>query len=120
MPIGGAVTGFFGGPTGQQGALRSMFLLISDLKPSRFVATGVVIAIIIDLSRLPTYAASFDGEVLGRHGWVLVGVGTLCAFAGALLGVRFLRKATIGVVRAIVAAMMLLIGTALVIGLLGS
>ncbi len=122
MPLGGILTGFFGGLTGQQGAFRSMFLLKSGLEPSRFIATGVLIAVLIDLSRLPTYAASFRGGdiAFGDHGWELVGVGTLCAFAGAFLGVRYLKKATIGTVRWIVAAMMLLIGAAIFSGLLGS
>ena len=122
MPLGGVITGFFGGLTGQQGAFRSMFLLKSGLEPARFIATGVLIAVLIDLSRLPTYAASFRGgdTAFGDHSWGLVGVGTLCAFAGAFLGVRYLKKATIGTVRWIVAAMMLLIGAAIFSGLLGS
>lgn len=120
MPVGGLVTGFIGGLTGQQGAFRSMFLLRSGLDPSRFIATGVLIAILIDLSRLPTYAATFEGEGLSVRGWALVGVATLCAFAGAFLGARHLKKATIGVVRILVASMMLLIGAALAAGLIGS
>lgn len=120
MPVGGLVTGFIGGLTGQQGAFRSMFLLRSGLDPSQFIATGVFIAILIDLSRLPTYAATFDGDGLSVRAWALVGVGTLCAFAGAFLGARHLKKATIGVVRILVASMMLLIGVALAAGLIGS
>lgn len=81
----------------------------------------MLIAVLIDLSRLPTYAASFDdaGTGVGGHGWALVGVGTLCAFVGAFLGVRYLKKATIGIVRAIVAADAA-DWTALVAGVLGS
>src|SRR5690606_31322817 len=40
-PVGGLATGFLGGLTGQQGALRSMFLLRFGLDPARFIATGV-------------------------------------------------------------------------------
>lgn len=121
MPLGGAITGFIGGLTGQQGAFRSMFLLKSGLDPARFIATGVLIAILIDLSRLPTYAAGFGAHAdLGGLGWRLVAVGTLCAFAGALLGVRYLKKATIGIVRKIVATLMMVIGAGLVAGILGS
>lgn len=120
MPIGGIVTGFLGGLTGQQGAFRSMFLLKSGLEPTRFIATGTLIAVLVDLARLPTYAAGLNGSAaLGEYGWALVAVGTLCAFAGAYLGVHYLKKATIGVVRRLVAGLMLLIGTALVAGVLG-
>lgn len=122
MPLGGVITGFIGGLTGQQGAFRSMFLMRSGLDPARFIATGVLIAVLIDLARLPTYAANFGAAdtAFGGRGWALVAVGTLCAFAGAWLGVRYLKKATVGVVRMMVATMMLLIGTALMTGLLGS
>ena len=119
IPLGGIITGFFGGLTGQQGAFRSMFLLKSGLEPAQFIATGVLIAVLIDVARLPTYAASFGGNArLSAHALELVAVGTLCAFAGAFLGVRYLNKATIGVVRAIVATAMVVIGSALIAGVL--
>lgn len=91
---GGMVTGFFGGLTGQQGAFRSMFLLRLGLPADRFIATGVMIAILVDLSRLTTYTASFTATGLhpsGREG-LLVVVGTLFAFAGAYVGYAAPRK----------------------------
>lgn len=122
LPLGGLITGFFGGLTGQQGALRAMFLMKSGLDPARYVATGALIAIIIDVSRLPTYASGLRNahQGLGGHGWSLVAVGTLCAFAGAILGVRYLRRATSDVVRSIVATAMFFVGTAVLTGVLGS
>lgn len=120
MPLGGVLTGFFGGLTGQQGAFRTMFLLKSGLEPARFIATGVLIAIIVDISRLPTYVASYSGSVFGQRELALIGTGTLCAFAGAFLGTRYLTRATVGVVRGMVAAMMLLIGIAMILGVVGS
>lgn len=121
MPLGGLVTGFFGGLTGQQGAFRSMFLLRSGLSAQHFIATGVMIAILVDLARLATYAASFTAAGLtpeGREG-LLVLVGTLSAFAGAYVATRRLDKVTIGAVRYSVAGLMLLIGAALAAGVLG-
>jgi uncharacterized protein len=120
MPIGGAITGFIGGLSGQQGAFRSMFLLKSGLEPTRLIPTGVLIAILIDLSRLPVYAITFAdlGQFGGREG-ALVAVATLCAFAGAYLGTRYLVKATIEIVRLTVAALMFLVGAALVAGIIG-
>lgn len=122
LPLGGLITGFVGGLTGQQGALRSMFLLKSGLDPRRYVATGVMIAVIVDLSRVPTYALAFAGGEwpAGSDGLALVAVGTLSAFAGAYLGVRYLHKATIAAVRVVLATLMLLIGGALIAGLVGS
>ena len=121
MPVGGLVTGFFGGLTGQQGAFRSIFLLRSRLSAERFIATGTMIAILVDLSRLTTYAASFTAAGLdpaGREA-VLVLTGTLAAFVGAYVATRHLEKITIGTVRYGVAVLMLAIGSALAVGLLG-
>jgi len=120
MPVGGLVTGFFGGLTGQQGALRSIFLLRSGLPPERFIATGVMIAVLVDLSRLTTYAASFSTvglKLAGREG-LLVLVGALSAIIGAYVASRRLDKLTIKAVRHGVAALMLAIGAALAVGVL--
>ncbi len=121
MPVGGLLTGFFGGLTGQQGAFRSVFLLRSALPAERFIATGVMVAILVDVSRLTTYAASFTVAGLnpaGREG-VLIVVGTLSAFAGAYVATRRVDKMTIGTVRYSVAALMLLIGSAMAVGVIG-
>ena len=122
MPAGGLLTGFVGGLTGHQGAFRSMFLLKSGLDPARFIATGVMVAVLIDLSRLPTYAASVAaaGVRPGSRETALVTVATACACAGAYLGIRYMKKATHRVVRVAVVAMMMLVGGALVAGLIGS
>lgn len=119
---GGVATGFLGGLTGQQGALRSIFLLKTGLDPARFVATGVMIAILVDLARLAGYAASFSAESLPASGrpWLLIGAGIAAATLGAWLGARLLDKVTIGFVRATVAALMLAIGGAIALGLIGA
>ncbi len=121
MPVGGALTGFLGGLTGQQGALRSIFLLRAGLPPDRFIATGVMIALLVDLSRLTTYAASFGAAGLtptGREA-LLAGVGAIAAIAGSFVASRHIDKVTVASVRLMVAALMLLIGSALVAGMLG-
>lgn len=122
LALGGALSGFMGGMTGQQGALRSMVLLKLGLDPKAFIATGVMVAILVDVTRLPAYAASFGAGTLdlaGREG-ALIGFGTACAFAGAWLGARYLKRATIAVVRAVVATFMLLIGIGMILGVLGA
>jgi hypothetical protein len=122
MPVGGLLTGFLGGLTGHQGAFRSMFLLKSGLDPARFIATGVIVAVLVDLSRLPTYAASFSaaGIRLGPRETALVAVATAAACAGAYLGIRYMKKATHRVVQLAVVAMMLCVGGALIAGIIGS
>jgi len=122
MPLGGAATGLIGGLTGQQGALRSIFFLRSGLDGPQFVATGVVISILIDFARVPTYSATLaTGSMpLSHHHMGLIALGTAGAFAGAWLGSCYLMNAKIRIVRIVVAAMLFSIGAALVLGLICS
>lgn len=122
LPLGGALSGFLGGLTGQQGALRSMFLLKTGLEPARFIATGVVIAVVVDLTRIPVYLAGLSASraSLDGHAWALVATGTLAAAAGAVLAARHAKKATSGLVRVVAAGLMLAIGAALAAGVVGS
>ena len=121
IPLGGAVSGFLGGLTGQQGALRSVFLLRTGLSAQQFVATGAMIAILVDLSRLAAYGASFQAAGFGLQGreGLLVVVGTASALIGIVFATRWLHKLTIDLVRFAVAGLMLIIGAALASGLVG-
>jgi len=115
--VGGLLSGFFGGLSGHQGAFRSAFLVRSGLSKEAFIATGVVIAVLVDFSRLAIYAGLIGApEVRARLG--LVVAATMAAFAGALLGRRLLPKMTIVLVRRLVAAMLLLIGVLLAAGVI--
>ncbi|MBU0750520.1 sulfite exporter TauE/SafE family protein [Patescibacteria group bacterium] len=122
VSFGGILTGFMGGLSGQQGAIRSMFLLKSDFDAKHYIATGVFIAVLIDLARLPTYVLGLRGASaeVSQHELLLIGFGTLCAFTGAWLGARYAKKTTIGLVRYVVAGLMLVIGTLLVFGIIGT
>ena len=119
LPLGGALSGFFGGLSGNQGALRSAFLLKSGLSKEAFVATGVVSAVIVDAARLAVYGASFMASNFAQSQELLapVAVGTVCAFIGSFMGKRMLQKVTLRTVQIVVAAAMLLIGTGLAAGL---
>jgi uncharacterized membrane protein YfcA len=120
LPLGGALSGFFGGLSGHQGALRSAFLLKAGLSKDAFVATGVVSAVIVDAARLIVYGTGFLTEHFSRSRELApaVTVGVLCAFAGAVIGKRLLQKVTLRAVQRIVAGMMLLVGGGLVTGLI--
>ena len=117
LPVGGALSGFFGGLSGMQGALRSAFLARAGLSKDGFIATGAVIASVIDVSRLGVYVPAFLAEAphLDR---VMLGGAVLAAFAGALAGNRFLRGMTMRAVRGIVAAMLFGVAAGLVSGAL--
>lgn len=117
LTLGGLVSGFFGGLSGHQGALRSAFLVNCGLSKEAFIATGVVVACMVDITRLPVYFSRFSTENLTSQ-WPLLLVATLSAFAGAYLGTRFLKKATLQVVHKITAAMIMAIALLLALGLL--
>lgn len=118
LPFGGALSGFFGGLSGNQGALRSAFLLKAGLSKEAFVATGVVSAVIVDAVRLVVYGtAMLSGQFSQIQGVVLpVAVGAICAFIGSFMGKQVLQRVTLRTVQLIVAMAMLGIGASLILG----
>jgi len=118
LPLGGALSGFFGGLSGNQGALRSAFLLRTGLRKEAFIATGVVAAVIVDITRLTVYGTGTVAAHLGatRDLAPLVLVAIAAAFVGSFVGKRVLEKVTFRAVRIFVALAMLVIGTALALG----
>lgn len=117
MPLGGALSGFFGGLSGNQGALRSAFLLKAGLSKEGFVATGVVIACAVDATRLSVYARHFSRVRIEENAPLLVAA-SLSAFLGAFAGARLLRKVTLRAVQDVVGAGLVLIALGLACGLL--
>jgi uncharacterized protein len=53
------LSGFFGGLSGNRGALRSAFLLKLGLKKEVFIGTGVVAAVVVDMAHLLVYGLVF-------------------------------------------------------------
>ncbi|MBM4344983.1 MAG: TSUP family transporter [Deltaproteobacteria bacterium] len=120
LPVGGALSGFFGGLSGNQGALRSAFLVRLGLSKEAFVGTGAVCAVVVDVVRLCVYGAQFHASgwaVLRGDDAGMVAAATLCAFAGAWLGKRVIHKVTLVFVERMVASGMALVGLGLVAGL---
>lgn len=117
LALGGVLSGFFGGLSGNQGALRSAFLINSGLGKEQFIATGVVIACLVDMTRLPVYASRFSGEAVWAQ-WPLLLSTTLCAFAGAFIGARYLKKVTYAAVQWITAVFIMAVALLLGAGIL--
>src|SRR5207249_415505 len=113
---GGLLSGFFGGLSGHQGALRSAFLLRAGMTKEQLVGTRVVCAVIVDLSRLLVYGLTFlarDWAVLREGGGVGLMIGaSLAAFTGSFVGTRLVKTVTLTVLRRIIAVMLLLLGAA--------
>ena len=112
LVLGGLLSGFFGGLSGNQGALRSAFLIKSNLSKEAFIATGIVVACIVDFSRLGVYMTRFSKSGL-HDNLTLVIAATLSAFIGAYLGNRLLKKVTLKTVQIIVTVMLFILSIAL-------
>lgn len=117
LPVGGLISGFFGGLSGHQGALRSAFLSKAGLDKEAFIATGVVTAAIVDFTRLSVYFSHAATAGLDAN-WTLILAAILTSFAGAFIGSRLIKKITLKTVQLIVGIMMMLIGLFLCVGLI--
>ncbi len=120
MPVGGLLSGFFGGLSGNQGALRSMFLIKAGIGKEKFIGTGVVLAVMVDLGRLLVYGfglCAVYGKALSGAGGIVVAA-TVSAFLGAYIGKGLLKKVTLRMVQVLVGVMLVFLGFGLMAGLI--
>lgn len=117
LALGGVLSGFFGGLTGIQGAIRSAFLIKSGLTKEAYIATGVIIASLVDFTRLSVYASRFKDTNLHEHLLLIISA-TLAAIFGAFIGNKLLKKITLRFVQVLVAMMLFLIAIALGAGII--
>ena len=119
LPVGGLLSGFFGGLSGIQGALRSAFLIKAGLGKEAFIGTGTVSAVIVDVSRLLIYGLSFYtmkiSQVESMGGIILAAI--IAAFAGSFVGARLMKKVTLQAVQIIVGVMLIVVGIGMATGL---
>jgi uncharacterized membrane protein YfcA len=121
LPLGAALSGFFGGLSGHQGALRSAVLLRFGLTKAAFIATGVVCAVVVDITRLVVYGTTFYHEdfrqLVQGGGVALVTFASLAAFLGAFLATKLIKKVTMPMVRRLVGMMLIILAAALAAGI---
>ncbi len=117
LSVGGMLSGFFGGLSGHQGALRSAFLIRAGLSKESFIATGIVIACFIDFARIGVYSTHFTQQGLTDSAAITIAA-TLSAFAGAFVGSKLLKKITMAAVQVLVSIGLCLLAIALGMGLI--
>ncbi len=117
LPIGGVLSGFFGGLSGHQGALRSAFLLRCGLSKEGFIATGVAIACLVDASRLLAYSTKLAAADLQTNSGLLI-TAVVAAFLGAFVGTRLIKKVTIQAIQTLVSLMLFGLAGLLAAGLI--
>jgi uncharacterized protein len=117
LPVGGLLSGFFGGLSGLQGAIRGAFLVKAGLSAEAYIATGAVIACMVDFTRLSIYTSRFINSGLADN-IPLVLAASLSAITGAFAGKNLIQKVTVGFVRKLVVIMLIGISIALGTGIL--
>lgn len=117
LPLGGAISGFIGGLSGMQGALRTAFLVRAGLSKEAFIGTGVVVAVVVDVARLALYSGPILTGAAGLD-YGLLAAAVLTAWMGAALGNRYLKKMTMTGIQRVVAVMLLVFALGLATGLL--
>jgi len=117
LPIGGVLSGFFGGLSGHQGALRSAFLIRAGMTKESFIGTATTIAVFIDFTRLGVYSTRFLNASLQNQLWLILSA-TLAAIAGAYIGNILLKKITLKFIERLVAILLIIISVALGAGLI--
>jgi len=106
--LGGGLSGFLAGLIGMGGAVRSMFLVTFGLPKEVYVATGALIAFVIDLTRIPTYL--WTGVVSNHAYYALLPILVIIAYLGVRTGKSLLGKINQEIFRKIVLGTLLLVG----------
>jgi hypothetical protein len=117
LMLGGVLSGFFGGLSGNQGAIRSAFLIQTHLGKEAFIGTNAFIGAVVDLFRIVIYSWSF-GQLLVHIDKTLLGTALGGALAGIVLGMTLLKKVTIGFIQRVIVALLYFLGTLLVLGII--
>lgn len=119
-PLGGLISGFFGGLSGHQGLFRSAFLIKSGLSKDVFIATGIGIAVLVDITRLTIYGSTtFTTEIISSDALIApIALATISALFGVSLATDFVTKMTIKIIQNLVSIMILMIGLLLIIGII--
>lgn len=87
--IGGGLSGFLAGLIGTGGAIRSAFLASFGLAKEKYVATAAIVALAVDLTRLPIYIAS--GFLENKY-YYTIPLLLAIALAGSYTGKKILNK----------------------------
>lgn len=117
MPLGGLLSGFFGGLSGHQGAFRTMFLLKSGLTKEELIGCGAVIGLLVDAGRLTIYWKQLVMQQLHDH-YALLAASIVAAIVGTLVGNRTLQKVTLKGIEVAASVLLLAVAVALAAGLL--
>ncbi len=106
--VAGALSGVFGGLVGNQGGIRSAALLGFDVSKEAFVATATGIALLVDIFRMPVYAATQMHQIVSV--WPLIVIALIGVVVGTVAGRPLLARIPEARFRRIVALIILALG----------
>lgn len=126
LPFGGALSGFFGGVSGHQGAFRATFLTKAGLTKEQFIGTSNAVSLVVDIARLITYFVAFSAVANGQNnfkaaltdGQYLLVVGIVFAFLGTFIGKQLVKKTTIKGIQRTVGVLLVVMGLLMGFGLI--
>jgi uncharacterized membrane protein YfcA len=111
--VAGALSGAFGGLVGNQGGIRSAAMLGMRVSKESFVATATAIALVVDVARMPVYAATQGKQVLTI--WSVLLLAIIGVVLGTLAGERVLRRIPEPLFRRVVSLIILALGIGLLL-----
>lgn len=138
LPLGGTISGFFGGLSGHQGALRTAFLARCELTKEQLIGTGAICSVLVDAVRLAMYALAAAGLLTASNqhstahntpldSWStilqdtqlrwLVLAACIAAFIGSFFGSRLVKKVTLKSLRTVIGTMLIVVAALLAAGI---
>jgi hypothetical protein len=106
--VAGALSGIFGGLVGNQGGIRSAALLGFEVRRDAFVATATAIALLVDVFRMPVYAATQWDSIFSA--WRLMIAALVGVVLGTIAGKKILGWIPERTFRLLIAAIVLVLG----------
>lgn len=115
--LGGLLSGLIGGFSGNQGAIRSAYLITMKQNPNSYIATNSMIAVIVDVVRLVFYSLMFS-LLFEKTNISLLTVSLGGALLGIILGMFFLKSVTIIFIKRLVVILLYLFGLLMISGII--
>lgn len=112
--VGGSLSGFIAGLIGLGGAIRAVFLVTFNLPKEVYVATAAVIAMAVDLIRIPTYIAT--DIIQDQSVYRLLPFLLITAYMGVKCGKVLLHQFSHDVFKRIVLGALIIVGLKLMFG----
>lgn len=117
MTLGGILSGFFGGFSGHQGALRSAFLIKANLSKEVFIGTTVVLSTMVDFTRIGVYGTQFKALSLEQNMDIIV-ICIIAGITGSFIGNKLLKKITIDSLQTFIGYFLVILSILLGMGIL--